>query len=88
MPMDVPQAHANLGSNAIVYQGVCRDVRAFEAGPKEAPAKGRGQNNSVTGTGALSPFTLAPETPARRFCRRDKSAHAHPVPRWLSVRAQ
>jgi nucleoside-diphosphate-sugar epimerase len=37
--------------------------------------------------GALSPFTLAPETPARRSCHRDKSRHVHPVPKRLSVRA-
>ena len=32
-------------------------------------------------------FTLAPETPARRFCRRGKSSHVHRVPKRLSVRA-
>jgi hypothetical protein len=32
-------------------------------------------------------FTPAPETPARRFCRRDKSDHVHPVPKRFSVRA-
>src|ERR1700694_4102797 len=37
--------------------------------------------------GALSPFTLAPETLARRSCHRDKSDHVHPVPKRLSVRA-
>jgi hypothetical protein len=31
------------------------------------------KNESVTASGALSSFTLAPETPARRSCRRDKS---------------
>src|ERR1700730_10441022 len=30
-------------------------------------------------------FTLAPETPARRSCHRDKSDHVHPVPKQLSV---
>ena len=40
-----------------------------------------------TASGALSPFTLAPETPPRRFCRMDKSAHVHRVPKRLSVRA-
>ena len=39
-----------------------------------------------TARGALSPFTLAPETPARRFCRTDKSDHVHRVPKRLSVR--
>ncbi len=32
-------------------------------------------------------FTLAPETPARRSCHRDRSDHVHPVPKRLSVRA-
>src|SRR5258708_3435052 len=31
--------------------------------------------------GALSPFTLVPETPARRSCRRDKSNYVHRVPK-------
>src|SRR5258708_37740931 len=30
-------------------------------------------------------FTLAPETPARRSCHRDKSRHVHRVPKRLSV---
>jgi len=38
--------------------------------------------------GALSPFTLAPEIPARRSCRhRDKSDHVDPVPKRLSAPA-
>jgi hypothetical protein len=45
------------------------------------------KNDSVTARGALSPFTLAPETPARRSRHRDKSDHVHPVPKRLSVRA-
>src|ERR1700675_4596191 len=28
----------------------------------------------------MVPFTLAPETPARRSCRRDKNDHVHPAP--------
>src|SRR5580704_17734340 len=42
----------------------------------------------VTATGALAPFTLAPETRARRSCHRDKSDHVHRVPKRLSVRAE
>ena len=42
---------------------------------------------SKTASGALSAFTLAPETPPRRFCRMDKSAHVHRFPKRLSVRA-
>ena len=41
----------------------------------------------MTAIEALSPFTLAPETPAHRSCRRDKSDHVHLVPKRLSVRA-
>ena len=41
----------------------------------------------TTARGALSPFILAPETPARRSCHRDKTDHVHPVPKRLSVRA-
>src|ERR1700736_4669318 len=32
-------------------------------------------------------FTPAPETPARRFYHRDKTAHVHRVPKRFSVRA-
>src|ERR1700682_3292575 len=35
----------------------------------------------------MVPFTLAPETPARKSCHRDKSDHVHPVPMQLSVGA-
>src|SRR3984957_19059815 len=36
---------------------------------------------------APSPFTLAPETPARRSCHRGKRDHVHRVPKRLSARA-
>src|SRR3984893_8248095 len=46
----------------------------------------RPQTTLRTASGALSPFTLAPETPARRSCHRGKSDHVHPVAKRLSIR--
>jgi len=46
------------------------------------------KNESVTASGAPCRFTLAPETPARRSCRKDKNDHVHPISKPLSARAK
>src|SRR5882757_3207313 len=58
--------------------------RVFQHSVK--PARPKKTTLRIT-RGALSPFTLVPETPARRSCRRDKSDYVHRVPKRLSVRA-
>ena len=75
-----------VADNVIVYRDAYRGIRAFEASREHALAKAQ-RAKSVAARGALSPFTLAPETPARKSCHRDKSDHAHPVPKRLSVGA-
>src|SRR6266852_9821713 len=63
------------------------EVRRDKAGPPAGIVYPKRKSYSVTARRALSPVTLAPETPARRSCRRDKSDHVHPVSKRLSVRA-
>ena len=63
------------------------DLRRLVAGISEKMLIQELKEMIMTARGALSPFTLAPETPARRSCHRDKSDHVHPVPKRLSVRA-
>src|SRR5205807_6612011 len=68
------------------FEGGQRSRRGREgdvqpAGIGTPPGQSHARNLSMV------PFTLAPETPARRSCHRDKTDHVHPVPKRLSVRA-
>src|ERR1700678_3187168 len=69
---------------AYVFMTGRRKKQLDEAVTASRPSAGPGRTAGQEG----SPFTPpAPETPARRSCRRDRSDHVHHVPRRLLVRA-